>query len=104
MKRTLQLLWRDERAVLSFEWTLLTVLVVFGIVGGLAAGRDVILDELGDLSAAVLRFDQTFSYSGIDHLGIPGSSYADALGTVQDCSRQAPGSIGLPGQDDNPGG
>src|SRR5262245_2521650 len=93
-------LWHEDDGVLSFEWTIMVVLIVFGIVGGLAAGRDVIIDELGDLAAAFVAFDQSFSYSGIDDLDIPGASYTDIPGEVQDCSRQPVGSWGIPGRDD----
>src|SRR5688572_4464766 len=44
MRRWIDQMWRDDDGVLSFEWTIIAVLVVFGIVGGLAAARDVIID------------------------------------------------------------
>jgi Flp pilus assembly pilin Flp len=80
--------WNEEDGVLSFEWTLLAVLVVFGIVSGLSAGRDAIIDELGDVAAAVVGINQSFTFSGIVALGIPGSSYTDIQATVSDCGRQ----------------
>jgi Flp pilus assembly pilin Flp len=104
MHRFIQALWRDDDGVLSFEWTLVAVLIVFGIVGGLAAARDVIIDELGDLSQAVVAFDQSFSYSGITTLGIPGSSYTDVPGVVDDSMRQPAGSWGIAGRDDSTDG
>jgi hypothetical protein len=81
-------MWNEEEGVLSFEWTLLCVLVVFGIVSGLSAIRDVTIDELGDMAEALLVFDQSYSFAGIPALGIPSSEYDDTLGTVTDCSRQ----------------
>jgi Flp pilus assembly pilin Flp len=104
MKRFLQQMWHEDDGVLSFEWTILSVVIVFGIVGGLAAARDVIIDELGDLGEAVIAFDQSFSYTGIPTLGIPGSSYADIPGTLVDCSRQPAGSWGIPPLNDLAGG
>ena len=80
--------WDDEEGVLSFEWTLLCVLVVFGIVSGISAARDAIIDELGDLAGAVVGINQSFSFSGLTDLGIPGSSYTDVQATVSDCGRQ----------------
>jgi Flp pilus assembly pilin Flp len=100
MKQSMHMLWREDDGVLSFEWTLLVVLIVFGVVGGLAAGRDAIIDELGDLAAGVAKFDQSFTYTGIPALGIPGSSYDDKPGVVDDTKRQAPGSVGIAGRDD----
>jgi hypothetical protein len=99
MKRIWHKLWHEEDGVLSFEWTIVIVLLVFGIVGGLAAGRDVLIDELGDLAEAVVSIDQSYSFSGIDDLGIPSSEYVDPAGSVTDCSRQTT-PIGLPGPSD----
>ena len=57
--------WREEDGVLSFEWTLLVTLLTIGIVGGLAAARDAIIDELGDLAQAAQGIDQSFSLSSL---------------------------------------
>ena len=96
--------WREDDGVLSFEWTIVAVLIVFGIVGGLAAARDVIIDELGDMGEAVVSFNQSFSYTGIVALGIPGSSYTDVAGTVVDCGRHPANSWGIPARNDLGGG
>lgn len=87
MRHYLRQIWQEQDGVLSFEWTLITVLLVFGIVAGLGAARDVMIDELGDTAEAVLRFDQTYSFAGIPLLGIPASQYTDQLGTLTDCAR-----------------
>jgi Flp pilus assembly pilin Flp len=87
MRRFINKLWQEDDGVLSFEWTLLVVLVVIGIIGGLGAARDVIIDELGDTAEAVLQFDQSYSFVGVPVFGIPGSEYEDDLGTVIDCDR-----------------
>src|SRR5258706_2380168 len=83
--------WREEDGVLSFEWTLLVILLVFGIVSGLCAARDGIIDELSDQAEAILSFDQSHSFSGFGP--IPASSYTDTIGVVTDCGRNT-----LPGQ------
>jgi Flp pilus assembly pilin Flp len=88
MHRWFKQLWHEDDGVLSFEWTLIAVLLVFGIVAGVAAARDAIIDELGDLAEAALQFDQSYSFAGIPALGIPSSEYDDSLGTVADCDRQ----------------
>ena len=93
-------LWHEDDGVLSFEWTLVTVLVVFGIVAGVAAARDAIIDELGDIAEAALEFDQSYSFAGIPALLIPGSEYDDDLGTVNDCDRQTT-VWGVDGPDDS---
>ena len=83
--------WQEEDGVLSFEWSLLVILLVFGIVSGLCAARDGIIDELSDQAEAMLAWDQSYSFSGIGP--IPPSSYTDTIGTVTDCERNT-----LPGQ------
>jgi hypothetical protein len=39
-------IWCEQDGILSFEWVMLTTLMVIGVVGGSAA-RDAIIDELG---------------------------------------------------------
>lgn len=60
MKRLLQKTWTEDDGVLSFEWVLLITVIVIGIVGGLAAARDGIIDELGDAAQAMLALDQSY--------------------------------------------
>jgi Flp pilus assembly pilin Flp len=91
MKRILSAIWQQDDGALSFEWCLVAVLLVFGIVGGLSAARDGILDELSDVAASVLNLDQSFSFAGVDC--IPESVFEDDPGTVVDCARNS-----LPGQ------
>ncbi len=91
MTRTLNALWAEQDGALSFEWCIVAVLLVFGIVGGLSAVRDGIIDELSDVAASVLNLDQSFSFAGI--LCIPDSEFVDDPGVVVDCARN-----NLPGQ------
>ena len=86
--RQLQQLWTEDDGVLSFEWTIICAVIVFGIVAGLAAARDVVIDELGDMSEAVISIDQSFMFTGLPAFGVPGSSYTDNPGEVVDCQRQ----------------
>jgi Flp pilus assembly pilin Flp len=100
MKRLLRV-WQEEDGVLSFEWTLLVTLLTIGIVGGLAAARDAIIDELGDVAEAAQAIDQSYSLSGLDFsLMINGllftattadSSFVEtaADATFTDCGRAA---------------
>jgi hypothetical protein len=96
IKHRLLAAWREEDGLLSFEWTLLVILLVFGIVSGLCAARDGIIDELSDQAEAILSFDQSYSFSGVGP--IPASSFTDTIGTVTDCDRNT--LPGQPGQDD----
>jgi Flp pilus assembly pilin Flp len=90
MNATFARIWNEEDGVLSFEWTLLLTLLTLGIVGGLAGARDAIIDELGDLSEAVLNFDQSYSLADFDIPGIFNnnpSSYTDDGANYDDCGR-----------------
>lgn len=60
MKTILLRAYREDDGLLSFEWVLLITLLTIGIVGGLAAARDAVIDELGDAAQAMLALDQTF--------------------------------------------
>jgi hypothetical protein len=64
MKRLLSI-WHEDDGVLSFEWTLILTLLTIGVVGGLAAARDAIIDELGDLAEAAQGIDQSFSLAAV---------------------------------------
>ena len=61
MKKWFARMWREEDGVLSFEWTLLASLLTVGAVSGIAAVRDATIDEMGDLSQAMLSLDQSYS-------------------------------------------
>jgi len=52
---------REDAGVLTFEWILLITLLVLGIIGGLTAVRDAVVDELGDVAGAVVNFDQSYT-------------------------------------------
>ena len=64
MAVTLRKMWQEEEGVLTFEWILLVTLLTIGIVSGLTAARDAIIDELSDVAEAMLSLDQTYT---IDH-------------------------------------
>ena len=61
MRNVWQRIWRENDGVLSFEWTLLTTLLVLGVVAGLAAARDAVIDELGDAAQAMLNLDNSYT-------------------------------------------
>ena len=96
MTRIATLLWLEDDGVLSFEWTLLVTLLIFGIVGGLAAARDAVIDELGDAAQAMQALDGSYTIDfplvcTIDGVGTGGASdsgYTDAI-TYTDCTRAA---------------
>ncbi|HUE72614.1 MAG TPA: hypothetical protein VMP01_17140 [Pirellulaceae bacterium] len=93
MKRTLAKLWREQDGSLSFEWTMVVTLLVIGIVGGLAAARDAIIDELGDVAQAAGAIDQSYSLAEINIVDppifAPGMSFTDDAMVYTDCARTA---------------
>ena len=94
MTSIFHLMWAEDDGVLSFEWTLLVTLLGIGIVGGIAAARDAIIDELGDTAQVMMAVDQSY------HVGFPlllavhdltvssasDSTFIDAL-LYSDCQR-----------------
>ena len=84
--------WREEDGVLSFEWTLLLTLLTIGIVSGIAAARDGVIDELGDVAQAMLCVDGSYLISQplamtVDPDGV-GPLPAQAMGGGSDSSFQ----------------
>jgi Flp pilus assembly pilin Flp len=63
MSDYLRRIWAEDDGVMSFEWTLVVTLTTVGVVGGIAATRDAIIDELGDVSQAMLALDGSYSIS-----------------------------------------
>jgi len=108
MNRVINRMWQEDDGVLSFEWVLLITLVVIGIVGGVAAARDAIIDELGDIAQALISFDQSYVIAAVDLNGDgdtldPGEGeqeFIDDPAVFVDCGRGGP--TGQPDSDDNP--
>jgi Flp pilus assembly pilin Flp len=103
-------LWTEQDGVLAFEWTLLLTLLVIGIVIGVAAARDAIIDELGDTAQVMLAVDQSYhigfplqsSVHAVNSSSASNSDFTDAL-IYTDCDRGT--FIGQDGSDDfNPDG
>lgn len=107
MNQIVHRVWSEDDGVLSFEWVLLVTLLTIGIVTGVAAARDAIVDELGDVAQAMLAVDQSYSIDFSlevlvhDLIGSGGSdsSFQDNA-TYDDCLRAAT-PAGQPGETDN---
>jgi hypothetical protein len=90
----LRRIWLEQDGGLSFEWAMFFTVVVIGIISGLTAARDAIIDELGDSAQAILALDSSFSISsplriqvdGQDVGGGSDSSFVDAMAFL-DCAR-----------------
>ena len=109
-------LWKEDDAVLSFEWVLLVTMLTIGIVGGIAAARDAIIDELGDVAQAMMAVDQSYTIEHplgiLVHTGPSGaagptgssdSSFID-VAVYQDCGRVSGITADQGGSDDADGG
>ena len=83
--RTLKQFWTDENGfIVSSELILIATILVIAMVVGLQTVRDAVLQELGDVVAAIGSISQDYSYGGASvHCStINGSLYADS---VDDC-------------------
>ena len=86
--------WIEEDGVLTFEWTLLLTLLVLGIVSGVAAVRDAIIDEFGDTAEVMMAVDQSYhvgfplqvSVHAVNTSSASDSDFTDAI-TYTDCVR-----------------
>ena len=80
--RTLKRLWLDQRGfVISTELVLIAVLLVIGLIAGLTTLRDQVVQELGDLAAAIGAINQSYSFSGVTghSASTAGSVFADLV-------------------------
>jgi len=89
-------MWKEEDGVLSFEWVLLVTLLTIGIVSGISAARDAIIDELGDVAQAMLSLDLSYTIDfplNVDVHVVDGTSASDSAFTdaliYTDCARTA---------------
>jgi hypothetical protein len=58
----LTLLWRDDRGfVVSTEMIFLAVILVIGLIVGMAAYRDAVFQELGDTGSAIGKMNQSYA-------------------------------------------
>ena len=60
MKQLLLRIMHEDDGVLSFEWVLMITLLTIGVVAGLAAARDAVVDEAGDAAEAMVGLDQSY--------------------------------------------
>ena len=104
MKRLLLRMRHEDAGVLTFEWILLITVLTIGIVGGLSAVRDAIIDELGDVAEAMVSLDQSYTIlqpveiavhdNQLD--GASDSRFVDSM-TYSQCRPGIPGAIDMTG-------
>ena len=87
--------WAEDDGVLTFEWVLLVSVLVLGVIGGLSAVRDAIVDELGDVCQALMGLDQSYTIlppldiqvHGGPCQGASNANFIDAAVFWGDCNR-----------------
>ena len=58
-------LWNDEAGfIVSVELILVAVILVIGLVTGLSAVRNAVLEELDELGDAILAINDSYSFGG----------------------------------------
>ena len=83
-------LWRDERGGLeAMGVILLYTIVVFGAVTGLASLRDQIVQQYGDVAAALDHLDQSW------HADNMGKGYVDPAPTLTDPDGSEPAKLNV---------
>ena len=64
--KILSRLWSDENGfVVSSELTLIATIMVLGMIVGLSTIRNQVVQELGDVAAAISRLNQSYFYNGV---------------------------------------
>ena len=77
MRKLLSKLWADDGGfIISVEMLFITVILVIGIIGGLAALRAAVAEELAHLGSAILQLDV-----GYDIVSV-GSTTGSSNGTL----------------------
>jgi hypothetical protein len=60
-------LWKDEAAfVVSADLVLVSSILVLGLLVGLVSLRDQIVQEFGDVGAAIAVLQQSYSWAGVE--------------------------------------
>jgi hypothetical protein len=62
----LKKLWNDDFGfVITSELLLIVTILVIGLIVGMVAVRDAVVQELGDVAAAIGALDQSYQYNGV---------------------------------------
>lgn len=85
----LKKLWDDEAGfVVSAELVLIATILVIGLIVGWATVRDQVVQELGDVAAAISNINQSYTWSAVTgHSSSVAGTYFDD--TVDFCDEDA---------------
>jgi len=106
MKNTFKRLWLDERAVVvSMDLLLISTILALGLIVGLVSLRDQIVQEFGDMAAAVGNLNQSYSFAAVtvaDPVNgdswVAGSSFIDQADFCEQGTTEGSGVNDSPGQ------
>ena len=95
----LHALWRDESGfVVTSELLIIVTIAVIGLIVGYVAIRDALVQELGDIAAAIGALDQSYSYNGVSNSCSAafsrGSSFTDAIDACDLPNAPTAGTVG----------
>ncbi len=89
----LKRLWRDQRAfVATTDLILIFTIAVLGTIVGLATLRNSVVQEFGDLGAALGSLNQSYHYSGNDDGTVPADPHDPDQWGSDDFGAWVPGS------------
>jgi Flp pilus assembly pilin Flp len=82
MKNLFLRLWKEDEGVLTFEWILLTSILVLGLIAAMGTLRDALVNELADLAGAAHSINQTYTVRNPNYLNCSrhfaaGSAFTD---------------------------
>ena len=97
--RLLRRLWKDEAGfIVSAELVLVATMLVIGMIVGLTVLRNQVVQELGDLGAALGMISQGYEYTGVSKIDgtftfalTDGSGWDDLLDECQNLAAGDPG-------------
>ena len=99
--KQLHALWRDESGfVVTSELLIIVTIAVIGLIVGYVAIRDALVQELGDIAAAIGALDQSYAYNGVSNSCINsgaftrGASFADAIDSCDLPNAPTAGGVG----------
>jgi hypothetical protein len=89
--RTLVALWKDEGGfVISSELLLIVTIAVIGLLVGLVAVRDAVVQELVDVAAAIGALDQSYQYNGVTNTcSSAGTHGGQMVDDADECDQEA---------------
>jgi Flp pilus assembly pilin Flp len=84
MRNVMKKLWQDDAGwIISVEMILIFTIVSLGLIVGLTALRNALVDELTEVANAITAIEQCYSWSGLSNCSssVCGSAATDKAGS-----------------------